>query len=161
VDLSDKRTVLTPRGFEELQQELNEILRVKRPAVVARISEARELGDLSENFDYHDAKQVQGMLEARVRDLKAILNSATVIDCPDPDGSIGIGSKVTLKDLEGGYEDEYMLVGPAESDPSEGKISHESCVGKVLIGRKSGDKVTVETPGGQVSYEIICVEHVG
>jgi transcription elongation factor GreA len=159
VDLSDKRVVLTRQGFDEIQRELNEILTVKRPAIVERIKEARELGDLSENFDYHDAKQMQGLMEARIRDLKAIINSAVVFDCPENDGRVGIGSKVVVKDLEEEYEDEYILVGPAESDPSEGKISHESCVGKVLLNCKAGDEVTVETPGGAIiRYKIISVE---
>lgn len=159
MDLSDKRVVLTRHGFEEIQRELNEIMTVQRPAVVERIREARELGDLSENFDYHDAKQVQGLLEARIRDLKAIINCATVIDKSECDGIIGIGSKVVVKDLDEGYEDEYILVGPAESDPSEGKISHLSCVGKVLMDHKVGDTVTAETPGGaKIQLEIISVE---
>jgi len=158
VDISDKRTVLTRKGYEDIRRELDEILTVKRPAVVQRIKEARELGDLSENFDYQDAKQTQGLLEARIRDLKAIINSATIIDCHEQDGCVGIGSKVVLKDLEDGCEDEYTIVGPAESDPSEGKISHESCVGKVLMGCKAGDKVKVDTPvGATIEYEIISV----
>lgn len=158
MEISDQRMVLTRHGYEEVQRELNEILTVKRPAVVERIKEARMLGDLSENFDYHDAKRSQGMLEARIRDLKEIINSATVVDCAEQDGTVGVGSKVTVKDLDEGYEDEYFIVGSAEADPTEGKISHESCVGSVLIGRKAGDKVTVETPGGTIRYEVIAVE---
>jgi len=149
--------VLTPQGYQDIQQELNELLTVKRPEVIERIRQARQLGDLSENFDYEDAKRVQAMLEARVKELKAILSHATVIESTSQDGSIGIGSKVVLKDLEEGYEDEYTIVSPAESSPAEGKISHESCVGEAVMGKKVGDIVTVQAPGGAIKYEIVSV----
>lgn len=149
---------MTREGFEQIQRELDEILTVKRPEVVNRIREARQLGDLSENFDYEDAKRAQAMLDAKITELKAILAHASVIDPSAGDGSINIGSKVVVKDLEDGIEDEFTIVGPAESSPSEGKISHESCVGSELIGKKVGDYVTVETPGGIIKYEVVSVQ---
>lgn len=158
MDYSDDRVILTREGYEEIQRELNELLTVKMPAVVERIREARQLGDLKENFDYQDGKQVQGMLDARIRELKAILNIAVVVDNTGSDGSINIGSKVLVKDLDEGFEDEYKIVGPAESDPSEGKISHQSCIGSALMGQKVGDTVAIDTPGGLLRYEIVSVE---
>ncbi|MHB1001352.1 MAG: transcription elongation factor GreA [Armatimonadota bacterium] len=158
MDLSESRTVLTRKGYEDIQRELDEIIKVKRPAVTSRIREAKALGDLSENFDYHDAKREQGMMEARVYELKTILNCATIIDCSADDGCVGIGNKVVIKDIEEGFEDEYLIVGPPESNPSEGKISYESSVGKALIGHKVGDKVLVSSPGGEFEYEIISIE---
>ena len=157
MDFSEDGFVLTREGYEDIQRELNETLTVKRPAVVDRIREARQLGDLSENFDYEDAKRSQAMLEARVKELKAILAHATVIDTTTSDGSVGIGSKVLVKDLEDGFEDEYTVVGPAESSPSDGRISHESCVGQELMGKKAGDQICVQTPSGAIRYEIVSV----
>lgn len=156
--MSDMEFVLTPEGFEDIQRELNELLTIKRPAVVERIREARQMGDLSENSDYDDAKRVQAMLEARVQELRAILSHATVIEETAHDGSIGVGSKVVVKDLEDGSSDEFIIVGPAESSPANGKISNESCVGGALMGRKAGEVVSIETPGGLVKYEIVTVQ---
>ncbi len=158
MEFSDTRIVLTRQGHEDISRELEEIQTVKRPAVVDRIREARQLGDLSENFDYQDAKTVQGMLEARVRELQAILNNAVVVDNDSDDGTVGVGCKVVIKDLEDGSTEEYMIVGPAESSPSEGKISLESCVGAALMGGKVGDVVSCVTPGGNVEFEIVSVE---
>lgn len=158
VEMSDVEFVITREGFEEMQRELHEIVTTKRPAVVDRIREARQLGDLSENFDYEDAKRSQAMLEARVKELKAILAHASVVDYVTNDGSVGVGSKVIVKDMEEGFEDEYLIVGPAESSPAEGKISQESCVGSALIGQKAGDIVLVQAPGGVIQYQIVSVQ---
>lgn len=156
--MKDKRMVLTRQGFDDMQRELDEILKAKRPAMVKRIHEAIKLGDLSENFDYQDAKRQQGMMEGRIRELKIILSGASIIECADGNGCIGIGSTVTIKDLEEGFEDEYMIVGPLEANPSDGKISHESSVGSSLMGCKMGDVITVETPGGEIRYEVVSVQ---
>lgn len=158
MDLADRKVVLTRQGYEEIQKELDEITKVKRPALVERIKEARLLGDLSENFDYQDAKRTQGMMEGRVMELQALLNSATVIDGSNDDGTIGFGSMVVVKDLDEGLEDEYMIVGPAEASPAEGKISHESCLGAALMGRRAGETFSVNSPGGTFSYEILSVK---
>lgn len=157
MDFTDTRIVLTRQGHDEIKAELDDILAVKRPAVVNRIREARQLGDLSENFDYQDAKMTQGMIEARIRELQAILNNALVVDA-DADGTIGVGSRVVIKDMEDGSKEEYTIVGPAESSPSEGKISLESVVGSALLGHKVGEKIICSTPGGNVEFEILTVE---
>lgn len=156
--MSETDFVLTRAGYDDIQRELSEILTVKRPQVVERIREARQIGDLTENFDYDDAKRVQAMLETRVKELKAILSHATVVDAPQGNGAIGIGSCVIVKDLEDGAEDEYVIVGPAESSPAEGRISHESLVGGALMGRKTDEEVMVQTPGGIVRYRIVSIQ---
>ena len=91
-------------------------------------------------------------------ELKTILAHAAIVDCAAGNGSIGIGSRVVVKDLEEGVDDEYIIVGPAESSPAEGKISHESCVGSALIGHKPGDQVVIRTPGGSIRYEVISIK---
>jgi transcription elongation factor GreA len=157
VEVFDSRTAMTREGYEEARRELEELVRVKRPAVTERIREARALGDISENFDYHDAKRQQGMIEGRIMQLKTLIDCATIIECNGGNGCVGLGSKVTIKDAEEGYEDEYIIVGPQEADPSGGKISCESSVGGALMGCKEGDQVVVETPAGTFTYEIIAV----
>jgi len=157
VDVSDDRFLLTVEGHNEIQRELNEIITVKRPAVIDRIREARQLGDLSESFDYEDAKRVQAMLEVRLQELKAILAHATVIERAQCDGTVSIGNRVVVKDLDDGIEDTFTIVGPAESSPAEGRISHESCVGRELLGKRAGDRVSISTPSGTVTYEVISV----
>ncbi len=154
--LPKSKTILTREGYEEIKKKLEEAIKVKRPAVVTRIRNARHLGDLKENFDYHDAKRSQALLHAKIMELQAILNSATVVE-PSNDGEIDIGSRVLLKDLADDVEETYLIVGPAEADPTEGKISNESTMGNVLLGRKSGDRVTVNSPGGVFEYEVISV----
>jgi transcription elongation factor GreA len=158
VDGSDGGIVLTRSGFDELTQELQHILTVKRPAVVDRIREARQLGDLSENFDYEDAKRSQAMLESRLREVKAILANAKVVEDGEHNGSVSVGCKVVVRDLDDDVEDEYTIVGPAESNPAEGRISMESCVGGALIGRKVGEIVRVSSPGGLMQLEVLAIK---
>lgn len=152
-----KGTVLTREGYDNIQKELQELIKVQRPAITARIGEARLLGDLSENFDYHDAKRQQGLVEGRIVELKRILDDATVVECPASSDEVSIGCKVLVKDLEEGFEDEYTIVGPPEANPSEGKISYESIVGSALMGHKVGDKFPVTTPAGVFEYEVISI----
>ncbi len=156
--MSEVGFVLTRVGYDEVRRELDEIVTVKRPQVVDRIREARQSGDLTENSDYEDAKREQAMLEARLRELKAILSHASVVDGVRPDGAVGIGSEVVVRDLEEGVEDHYTIVGSTESSPAEGKISHESCVGSALMDKNAGDTVLVQVPGGVVRYEIVSVK---
>lgn len=156
--MSDMDFVLTRTGYDEMQCELNEILTVKRPQVIDRIREARQMGDLTENFDYEDAKRVQALLDARIKEIRAILAHASVVEDVPRDGAVGVGSRVTVQDLEDGAQDQYTIVGPAESSPSEGRISHESLVGSALMGRHPGDVVAVRAPGGVIKYQIVSVE---
>lgn len=158
VEIPNTKIVFTQEGYDEIRRELNEILTVKRPAVVERIREARQLGDLSENFDYQDGKQVQGMLEARIRELQEILGNAHVVEPSEPNGHITVGAKVVVKDMEDGSEEKYTIVGPTESSPAEGKISHISSMGAALIGHRVGDVVSVHTPGGMFECKVISVK---
>ena len=158
MEFLNSKPTLTREGYEKIKKELREIIRIRRPAVVERIREAAALGDLSENFDYHDAKREQGMIEGRIMELKAILDTAEVVEYCASDGCVDTGAKVVIRDCEDGSEDEYIIVGPPETDPSEGKISYESSVGNALMGRKAGDVVTVETSSGELKYEIISVK---
>jgi transcription elongation factor GreA len=155
--LPDK-IIITRQGYRDIERELDELIGVKRPALVDRIREARQMGDLRENFDYEDAKRQQGMVEARIADLKAILGDATVIEAAEGSGSIGLGSRVRIKDLDEGFEEEYTIVGSIEASPSDGRISNESCIGAALMGAAAGDVVSVNSPGGVYKYEVVAVE---
>lgn len=158
MEISDDVFVVTREGYEEMQRELNEIITIKRPGVIQTIREARQLGDPAESFDYEDAKRIQAMLEVRVKELKAILAHASVIERAASDGRVDIGSRVVVKSVDDGLEEEYTIVGPAESSPSDGRISHESCVGRELIGKKAGDEVRVEAPSGVIRYRVVSVK---
>jgi transcription elongation factor GreA len=157
IELPDK-IVLTRQGYQDIERELEELVTVKRPALVDRIREARQMGDLRENFDYEDAKRQQGLVEGRIAELKAIMAEATVIDSSGNNGSVRLGSKVRIKDLEDGFEEEYMIVGSLEASPSDGRISDESCIGAALMGAAAGDTVQVNSPGGVYKYQVLSIE---
>ncbi|PIS05500.1 MAG: transcription elongation factor GreA [Candidatus Buchananbacteria bacterium CG10_big_fil_rev_8_21_14_0_10_42_9] len=143
---------LTKDGLATIQQELEELTNVKRPAVIARIKAAKELGDLSENADYHDAKEVQGFIEGRIKELEHIVSNAKVIS-KNNSGNVQVGNKVKV--LCDGQEREFSIVGASETDPTQNKISHESPIGRALIGHKVGDMVDVQIPKGIMKCEII------
>ncbi len=152
---------LTKEGLEKLQAEMHHLKTVRRKEVAARIKEAREYGDIVENSEYDDAKNEQAFVEGRIKDLEQLLRNARIIE--EDDGSaaenheVKIGSTVEIKDVESGEEFVYTLVGSAEADPSENKISNESPVGRAIIGRKAGEKVEVEVPAGIMEYEIMNI----
>jgi transcription elongation factor GreA len=145
---------LTQEGVEELKTELK-TLKAQRPQVADRIKHARELGDLSENAEYQTAREEQDRLETRISELEHILQYAEIIKKPKNIGQVRLGSKVTLKD--GGKPLSYQVVGTIEADPSSGKISDESPIGKALIGKKVGDKVEIKTPAGGKHYKVIDI----
>lgn len=150
--------VLTQAGYDKIKEEYDYIISVKRPQNIQRIKEARELGDLSENFDYQDAKREQGEIESRLAKLKFILETSRVAEIAD-DGSIGLGSNVTIL-YDGDDEDdaeEITIVGQAESDPIEGKISVSSPLGKAIIGKNAGDEISYEAPSRIVKLKILAV----
>src|SRR6266705_6084714 len=144
---------ITPEGLEAVQKELEELTGNRRPSIVAKIKAARELGDLSENFEYHAAKNEQGMMEARVKELEAIIKNHVLIENHNEPGVVGMGSTVRFAE-EGEDEEFYRIVGPAEADPKAGRVSFESALGKALIGHKVGDDVEIKTPGGAYSVHI-------
>jgi transcription elongation factor GreA len=146
---------LTKQGAEELQAELDELLNVKRPALAQKLKEAIALGDLSENADYIDAKEQQGFLEGRIRYVESVLRSATIIEdeSDGPAGVVRVGSTVTV--VQKGEEPEtYTIVGAAEANPLEGKISNESPLGAALLGRRAKQRVTYDAPSGQLTFKI-------
>jgi transcription elongation factor GreA len=151
--------VLTPSGKKKIEVELDRLRSVEMPALSDRIRDARALGDLSENFDYQDAKRQQGFIAGRIADLQAMLDRARLVDEAEAGSGIaGMGSIIKLRDLDFNDEFAYTLVGAFEADPANDKISSLSPVGNALMGRKVGDKVQVDTPGGKANYEIIGIE---
>jgi transcription elongation factor GreA len=145
---------LTAEGLEKLQKELINLKGSAREDLSRRLREAIQMGDLSENADYIQAKEDQGFLEGRIQELEQILNNVVLIDDKKKSkGSVDIGSTITVQ--ESTYPEEiYFLVGPKEADPANGRISYESPIGKGLIGHKVGDEILIETPGGSIRLTI-------
>lgn len=147
-------TYLTPEGAEELKQELDRLLTVKRPELAQKLKEAVAQGDLKENADYHDAKEQQAFTEGRIQRLELILRSAIIINNDGNSDVVQIGSQVTIRENGMDEDETYMIVGAAEANPREGKISHESPIGSALLGHKKGASVKVKTPGGSTTFKI-------
>ncbi len=156
--MSEKEVLLTPDGLAKLEKELEYLKTVKRREVAARIRQALEFGDISENSEYDDAKNEQAFTEGRIASLEKMLRNARVID-EDKVGTdvVTLGAKVRLKDLDSGAEFEYTIVGSAEADPAALRISNESPVGKAVMGQKVGAVVEVNAPAGVLKYEIIAI----
>jgi transcription elongation factor GreA len=148
---------ITPEGLEAVRRELHELTTVKRPNIVGKIKAARELGDLSENFEYHAAKNEQGMTEARINELEAIIKNHVLIETQTQKGVVGMGSTVRFAE-DGEDEESYRIVGPTEADPKAGRVSYESALGKALIGHRVGDTVLVKTPSASYSVRITAIE---
>jgi transcription elongation factor GreA len=148
---------LTPEGAEKLQAELEDLKGPRREDLSARLRSAIQMGDLSENADYHKAKEDQGFLEGRIQELEAILRNSVIIEKTKSTGVVMIGSQVTIQE-EGFDPESYHLVGPTEADPRQGRISHESPIGRALMDKKVGDVAEAETPGGKIKFKIIKIE---
>ncbi len=158
-DANNKEVILTYEGLQRLEKELEEYKTVKRKEVAERIKQALAFGDISENSEYDEAKNEQAFIEGRIATLENMLRKARVIDDEDiATDVVGIGSKVMVKDLEYDDEVEYTIVGSAEADPLELKISNESPVGKALIGHKVDEVVEVVVPDGVLQYKIIDIK---
>ncbi len=154
-----KEFYISKEKYMELAQELDRLKKVERPAVIKAIQEARALGDLSENAEYSSAKDKQGIIESRISELQEKITYARIFDeSKVRTDVVVVGVKVTLKDLVELKEVEYIIVGQDDADYSQNKVSNESPVGKVMIGKKVGDKVLVRAPGGSKKYEIIKIE---
>ncbi len=149
---------LTPHGIEKLRQELDELVQVKRPALAKRLRQAIQQGDLSENADYIMAKEDQGFLEGRIQQIEAMLRNAVIIEQGPPTGEVHLGSRVTVVEDGSGDEDVFTIVGPAEADPGNGRISHESPMGKALMGQREGDVVEVNAPAGPIRFRVVAIE---
>ena len=154
-----KEVILTPEGHEKLKHEIEYLSSDKRREVAERIRVAREFGDISENAEYDDAKNEQAMLEHKIAQLEDRLLSARVIDAGDVDTSVvSIGATVRLKDMDANETVEYQIVGSAEANPSEQKLSNESPVGRAIIGKKKGEVVEVAAPRGSLKFKILDIK---
>ncbi len=154
------RIEITQDGYARLQEELNELIETERPKIIAAVADARSHGDLRENSAYDAARQDQAMIEKRISDLEQTLRNAIVIKPENSKGAnatVGLGSKVVVE--MDGEEETFTIVGAAEARPSQGFISNASPIGKSLDGRRKGDKVRAETPGGMLDLKIISVDN--
>ena len=157
--MAEKKNILTYEGLRKLEEELDDLIVVKRKEIAQKIKEAREQGDLSENAEYDAAKDEQRDIEARIEQIEKILKNAEVIDEDEVDlEKISVGCKVTVLDVEYDEEEEFKIVGSSEANSLQGKISNESPVGKALLGAKVGDTVNVETQAGVVQYKVLSIE---
>jgi transcription elongation factor GreA len=155
----EKDVILTQSGYDKLKATIEELETVKRREVADRIKAAREFGDISENSEYDDAKNEQALLENRIARLKEQLRAARVIDTTDiPKDVVSIGSKVKVKYVDDGETDEYEIVGSAEADPANNRLSNESPVGKAVLGHKKGDVVEVAAPSGSIKLQIMSIK---
>ena len=149
----------TKDGLEKLRRELSHLIKVERPDNIRAIEEARSHGDLSENAEYHAAKERQSFLEGRINELQDVINRSEIIDADDgPRDRVVFGRTVLLYDVKKDEEISYQLIGPYESDPENGKISVTSPIGQSLIGRQQGDEVKARTPGGILEFEILEIQ---
>ncbi len=154
-----KEVILTEEGYAKLKQEIEHLSTEKRREVAERIKHAREFGDISENSEYDDAKNEQAMLEHRIALLEERLAHARVIEAGEvPAGVVGIGTRVRLKDLDANETIEYTIVGSAEANPAQHRLSNESPVGKAILGRKKGETVEVTAPRGTLKFKIMDVK---
>ena len=157
--MAEKQTILTSEGLKKMELELDQLKSVKRREVAERIKQAIEYGDISENSEYEDAKNEQAFIEGKILELEKMLRTATVID----EGAIGtdvvsLGSTVILKDLEDSEILEYTIVGSAEADPMEHRISNESPVGEAILGQPVGQIIEVNVPAGILKYEVLEIK---
>ncbi|ARC89285.1 transcription elongation factor GreA [Rhodovulum sp. MB263] len=151
---------MTRAGCTALDEELKTLKSVERPAVIRAIAEAREHGDLSENAEYHAAREKQSFIEGRIKEIEALLSRAEVIDPAKLSGPIKFGATVTLVDEDTDEEKTYQIVGEAEADIEKGLLNIKSPLARALIGKEEGDSVEVRTPGGERSYEVLSIRYI-
>ncbi len=148
---------LTPEGAQKLKQELEYLTSVKRVELAARLRDAIKQGDLSENADYIAAKEEQAFLEGKIMEIQQTLKRATIVREVNADGSVSIGHRVTVTE-DGADPEIFILVGAKEANPREGKISHESPIGRALMGKHVGDLAEADTPGGRIVFRVLKIE---
>lgn len=154
-----EQSYLTAEGKAKLEDEYRELTEVKRPELAAKLKDAIAQGDLKENADYHDAKEQQAFMEGRIKELESLLRNAVVIsEGANAKGRIIIGSEVTVTEEGEDVPETYKIVGAAEANPAQGKISNESPLGAALLNKKKGDKVIIESPDGKTRFKIIDVK---
>ncbi|MGD8473720.1 MAG: transcription elongation factor GreA [Anaerolineae bacterium] len=155
--MTNQETFLTPEGYKKLEEELEYLKNVRRPEVAAAIHEAKMDGDVSENAGYEEAKRQQGFLEGRIITVETMLRNAVLIETNGASDTVILGSRVTV--VEDGFDPEtYTIVGSAEANPGDGRISNESPLGKALMGHRVGDLVSFKAPGGTVEMKLISIE---
>ena len=151
--MNTKPTYLSKDGAGKLRAELEELVNVRRPEIAQRIHDAKEHGDLSENAEYEDAKNEQAFVEGRIATLETLIKNATIIEENHSTDHVQVGSTVKVETSDG--PETFTIVGSAEAKPAAGRISNESPVGRALLGRKKGDKITVKVPAGDFAYKIV------
>ncbi len=151
--MDTRETLLTEEGHQKLQNELDHLTTVRRAEVAERIKIAREYGDISENAEYDDAKNEQARVESRILQIEEKLRTARIVSDVDTK-TVNLGTVVTVVDKDSGDEEKYTIVGSTEADPLENRVSHESPVGKALVGRKKGEVVEIEVPRGTLHWEV-------
>lgn len=156
--MAEEVTYLTSEGKEEMEQELKRLQEVDRPALAQRLKEAVAMGDLKENADYHDTREKMSLMDGKIQRLEQILRTAEIIENSGDTDEVRLGCTVTIR--EDGFDDDevYTIVGAAEANPREGKISSKSPIGAALMNRRKGDKVKVDTPDGKVKFKIVKIE---
>ena len=154
-----EKVPITHNGFSALEDELRQRQQVERPRIIQAISEARALGDLSENAEYHSAKEKQSFIEGRIKELESVISLAEVIDTARLSGPIKFGATVQLVDEDTDEEKTYQIVGEYEADIEKGRLNIKSPLARSLIGKTVGDSVEVRTPGGEKSYEVLAVSY--
>ena len=155
----NEEQIISQEGYNKLKEEYDLLVNVKRREIADRIERAKELGDLSENAEYHEAKDAQAFNEGRVAELDSLLKNLVIVDsCADSKGKISMGSKLMVKNSKTGEEKEISIVSFNEAAPAEGKISNESPLGMALIGHKKGDEVSFNSPKGEMKYKILKIE---
>ena len=150
---------MTKKGHSALETELKQLKSVERPAIIKAIAEAREHGDLSENAEYHSAREKQSFIEGRIKDLEGVLALAEVIDHATLSGAIKFGATITLIDEDTDEEKTWQIVGEHEANIEEGLLNVKSPIARALIGKEEGDSVEVRTPGGEKSYEVVSISY--
>ena len=153
--MATEETYLTKDGEDALRRELKQLVETRRPALARKLKDAVAQGDLKENADYHDAKEQLGFVEGRVHHIEAILMNAIIVDNTGPSDEVRIGSTVVIQEIGSGENEEYKIVGSAEANPRERKISQKSPIGSALLGKSIGKKVSVSTPDGEIKFKIV------
>ena len=151
-----KEIYVTTEGLEQMKQELEDLIQVKRPEVIKALKEARALGDLSENAEYDAARQEQAQTEARIKELEAMIEHAVIIENVDTN-EVSIGTKVTIEYVDDDDTEEYSIVGVKEADPFNNKISNESPIARAILGKKIGDIVSVDSPNGTYDVKVVAI----
>ena len=155
-----EKILMTRAGNSALNDELKQLKSIERPAIIRAISEAREHGDLSENAEYHSAKEKQSFIEGRIKELEGVISLAEVVDTTKLSGPIKFGATVTIVDEESDAEKTYQIVGEHEADIERGLLNIKSPIARALIGKDVGDSVEVNTPGGQKGYEVLSIQYI-